>query len=337
MSASRGELLTSEQVKKADYQFGPHTIHVYSASEGQTIDLTGHLEHPEKYRGRLQVDQVIDHGSSYRHLNGTRYEEELNPDDLAENGIFIAEFMYGEAKRLADSIGKFGSRAMETPSLHSDRYFAQEYLEAVRVGYNFLRGKKAELGLDDSGIPVSILRAGAICTRLARGKGKDAYVKDEQLVAVKRAHLEGVPRDQLVATVRWLYPDKVRTMNGKSIEIADGVLATGASDIAAILGAMQMDSIPSHVLHTAIMGTHGGILTTMDRLGQLGIPFNVLTLGVSRSMNDQYYLDEDRGGNQSRKVGDLGDILVTAGALPTWLEAEAFVQPQRQVDKLTFI
>ena len=245
--------------------------------------------------------------------------------------------MYGEAKRLADTIGKFGSRAMKTPSLHSDRYFAQEYFKAAQMGYDFLRGKKEELGLDDSGIPVSLLRAGAICTRLARGKGKDAYVENEQLVAVKRAHLEGVPPDQLIATVRWLNPDKVSNMNGKSIEIADGVLATGASDMAVVLGAMQMNAIPSHVLHTAIMGTLGGILTTQDRLGQLGIPFNALTLGVSRSMDHRYYLNEDRGRYESRKVGDLGDILVRAGGLPIWLEAEAFDQPIRPIDKLTFI
>lgn len=336
MSANRSELQTSEEVKTADYQFGPDTIHVFSAAPGQKIDLTDLLAHPEGYKGNPKVDQVIDHRSSYKHLNGTHYEGELNPDDLAENGVFIAEFMYGKAKRLADTIGKFGSRAMETPSLHSDRYFAQEYLEVARMGYDFLRGKKVELGLDDSGIPVSLLRAGAICTRLAKGKGKDTYVKDEQLVAVKRAHLEGVPPDQLIATVRWLNPDNVRNMNGKSIEIADGVLATGASDMAVVLGAMQMDAIPSHVLHTSIMATPGGILTTQDRLGQLGIPFNVLTLGVSRSMDHRYYLNENRGRYESRKVGDLGDILVTAGALPIWLEAEAFNEPKRPIDKMIF-
>ncbi len=284
--------------------FDGHDITITSAPSGSRIDVTNFVRDPLDFHGPTDVDHVINFGGSLSGLIGT-YDgpsvETINglPDScvevLSETNINAVEVVRG--------IDNLARQLIADSSLYDNKEFCRTYYDLAEKGYRLL--DELDDANDVRGIPVSLIRAGLVTTRLAHGFGMDEIVPEEVQVETKRFHPKGGQHTDISVTVRWAdYSDPLSLQN-KAIEIADFVNPASWASTAALLIALKQGYgvQPTSVMHRSFMGTEQGVALAKRVCSAMNIKALFKLVGIADRLNDMYYLSGDIA------VGDAGQAL----------------------------
>ncbi len=292
-------------------------IEVITAPVGTTMDVSHLIKHPEEYHGDpTQVHHLINFGQLFTRLIGRhRYE----PGSLAGRRIIVAEDVSPERKDIAEvgtAVTTIAAALMQNPNLYDNKDYGEAYYQLVKRGYALLKELEEEFSVGgQNGLPISLLRGGAVATRAARGVHKEAVIWKEVGIISKRTHLIDKPDTDLAVTITWKDRNQAAEMSDKSLDIADIVNpASGASIIAAVLAAKEHGFTPKQVNLRAIMIAYEGAVFTQNVLRVLGVDTTIYALAGSDELNSQYYLVGNNYDGKPRYVGDAGNA--TRFALP---------------------
>lgn len=299
-------------------EFGGLSATVTAAPEGHVIDIGQHLRDPSDFHGSKLVHDVVQFGSSLAGLIG-HYDDPngffADRQQLARQGIIVLSDYYPEAIEVVEGINDLAEFMRANPEKYDDRVFARRYYDLAARGYGLLRDKLPELGhaSTEQSLPVSLVRAGMVTTRLALGLTPDATIEGELAVVTKRAHPKNGAYEHLMVTVKWQDPayDPQR-INGKHLLLSDFVNpASGASTAALIIAALNRGAKPDSVEHRSVMATRQGIEFWHKVFVAMGIRPSFVAVGSTDNLNPNYYLE-------SPGVGDAGQVL--RHFLPSWYD-----------------
>ena len=280
---------------------------IHSGKNNNKIDVTPFLLDPDNFFGDHQVDYLVKFKDLYVKIIGKYHGQygDWNLRSLEKNQIYILENYYDNAKYLMDKINEIAQKIVFNSNLYHDKSIAEEYFLLAKKGYEMLHKHEKQFKIDDLRLPaISLERAGLVTTRLALGKGKNAFLKNEIRVVTKRTHLKGEPATNLSVTVLWRDKDQLKQINNKPILISDYVNpASGASSTAFILAAQKLGIKPSKIYHRSISLTKAGALLMKEALTDMGIESVFYSVGVASELSPNYYLIGDRA------VADAGHIL----------------------------
>jgi len=279
--------------------FNGQQVSVTSPPAGSRIEILDGLRNPTDFHGPTDVDHVINFGPSLSSLIG-KYNDSDGFFGEDRDGVLVLSNTSSEAQRVIKGINTLAVQMIEKPALYDDVKFCQSYYDLALEGYRLLPSAK-----NSNPIPVSLIRAGLVTTRLAHGLGIDARVENEIQVETKRAHpKDGNPEDILV-TVRWANGDDPKKFNNADIEIADFVNPASWASTAALLLVLKHchNSVPKSIEHRSFMGTMQGIMLAISECRAMGIIPTFKMIGITDTMNENYYL------TGKISVGDAGDAL----------------------------
>ncbi len=308
MSVARTEGMShSEGYSTNMMLFGRRPAEIVSRIDGEKIDILPYIREPEHFHQKGPVDRVVRFGQTFAPLIGEYKGQfgEWNPDKLIKEGVVILEYQSHSAKQLVGRINRLAKKFIEDPKLYDDKSACTEYYQMAAEGYHMLNQYQFEFGLSNKLNPhISLLRAGAVSTRLALGLQVEDVAPEEIPITTKRTLLTIDPYDtDLTVTVTWNNKEDLWLMHGKAVNLADFVNpASGASTAAALLAAMKEGVKPTRVDHRSISLTAQGAMFTKIALEHLGIESTFYSLGDCIEMNEQYYLS-------GKPVGDAGHAL----------------------------
>ncbi len=199
---------------------------IHSGNYNNKIDVTPFLLDPDNFFGDHQVDYLVKFKDLYVKIIGKYHGQygDWNLRSLEKNQIYILENYYDNAKYLMDKINEIAQKIVFNSNLYHDKSIAEEYFLLAKKGYEMLHKHEKQFKIDDLRLPaISLERAGLVTTRLALGKGKNAFLKNEIRVVTKRTHLKGEPATNLSVTVLWRDKDQLKQINNKPILISDYV------------------------------------------------------------------------------------------------------------------
>ncbi len=279
--------------------FNGHEVSITTAPVGFQIEAKDKIKNLEDFHGTTEVDHVINFGPSLSSLIGTYADEDHFFEQDSEE-LLILSNTNPEAQIVIKGINDLAVQLINDQTLYEDEQFCRSYYDLALEGYRLLPPAS---NIDS--IPVSLIRAGLVTTRLAHGLGISAKVKNEVQVETKRAHpIDGNPEDILV-TVRWTNPEDPQRLNGVDMEIADFVNpASWASTAALLLGLKHChNSVPRSIEHRSFMGTMQGVMLAISECKSMGIKPTFKMVGITDTMNENYYL------SGKISVGDAGNAL----------------------------
>jgi hypothetical protein len=289
-------------------RFNGHEVKIEFAIEGEQISVTPFLRNPEEFYGNPEVDCLVRFGPTFESLIGVCDKE------LPGEGVVILEHHFDRAKRLMDEINVLARKTIDKPDLYDDVGFCREYFGLAKYGYDFLRQKEEEMGIErlEGMTLVSLERAGLVSTRLALGVEGDESLENEVRVVTKRVHFKDEPETHLGVTVKWRDERALgQRITGQEIGLCDFVNPASGASAAALMLALR-ESRPSAVHHRSISLTRQGVILAREAFGSLGIRTTFYSLGEANELNEQYYLVGER------VVGDAGHLL--RHFLPSWSE-----------------
>jgi hypothetical protein len=288
--------------------FGDSTIMLYSGANGETFDISPDLRDPSDFHGDPNVHHLVDFGDALKGIIGT-FEE---PQKLVElgNSLIVLEDTNPEAAQIVQDISRLALQVIGDKKLYDNIPFCGRYYDLAEKGYRLLRQDIPPQNID---FIVSLLRGGAVASRLDLGLDKNATISNEFLVETKRAHPKDGRQEDLMVTVRFPEGYDPHDLHEKDIAIPDFVNPASWSSTAAFLIALkEYGVIPRSVEHRSFMGTAQGVVLAARFCKQIGIE-NVLfrMVGMSRKVDANYYLKGDK------VVADAGHAL--RHFLPSWL------------------
>lgn len=310
--------MSGEIPKIRELRFNGVKIFIESGLNGGTFDIKDRLVNPGGFKGDTNVHHLIRFRNAFEQLIGQHgWSEPEIP--LDQRGIVVLEHHYPDAARpILNEISDLAKRVIKDESLYTNTAFGADYYALVKAGYDLLREHEMEFGLNHSGsIPVSLLRAGAVCTRAAFDKDKNARMEIELPVVTKRCHLKGENPSDLSVAITWTeYP--LSNIHQQPIIIPDTVSpASGASELAFLLACAELKGVKPSVVETrSIMATRQGIETVRSYILKSGTVPLFYTLGECNELNESYYLVGTNQIGEPRIVADAGDAL--AMSLPSW-------------------
>lgn len=279
--------------------FNGQEVSITTAPAGFRIEAKDKIKDLKQFHGSTEVDHVINFGPSLSPLVGT-YEDSDGFFDHDSEELLILSNTNPEARLVIGGINDLAVQLIADPKLYEDEQFCKSYYDLALKGYLLLPPAS-----NNESIPVSLIRAGLVTTRLAHGLGIDAKVKNEVQVETKRAHpVDGNPEDILV-TVRWTNPDDPQKLNGVDMEIADFVNPASWASTAALLLSLKHchNSVPKSIEHRSFIGTMQGVMLAISECKAMGIKPTFKMVGITDTMNKKYYL------SGKISVGDAGDAL----------------------------
>ena len=288
--------------------FNGHEVSITTAPAGFQIEAKDKIKNLEDFHGTTEVDHVINFGPSLSSLIGTYDDKDgyfsENRDELT---ILTSQDddLGGEANTVVEEVNKLAIELIKNSELYGDEGFCRQYYDLAVKGYALLLRTDNIDSYHEQKIPVSLIRAGLVTTRLAFGLGMNAFVKNEVQVETKRSHpIDGNPEDIMV-TVRWTNSEDPQKLNGQDLEIADFVNPASWASTAALLLALKHghNVIPKSIEHRSFMGTMQGVMLAISECKSMGIKPTFKLVGITDTMNENYYL----AGKIS--VGDAGDAL----------------------------
>lgn len=292
--------------------FNGHEVSITTAPTGFQIEAKDKIKELTHFHGTTKVDHVINFGPSLSSLIGTYddadgYFSEVHDDltILTDQDNELGE----EARTVVEEVNDLALQLINDEELYNNERFCRKYYDLALKGYSLLSRADNIDNHHIDRIPVSLIRAGLVTTRLAHGLGMNALVKNEVQVETKRAHpIDGNPEDIMV-TVRWQSPNDMQMLrdmlHGKDIEISDFVNPASWASTAALLLALKYGHgiVPKSVEHRSFMATKQGVMMANKECRELGITPSFRLLGVTDTMDLAYYL----AGKIS--VGDAGNAL----------------------------
>ncbi len=302
--------------------FAGALVEITSAPDGagEHVDVSAILRNPEDFHGSPQVHDVVQFGTAFAGLIGHHDDPTgffVDRDVLPEKGVIILADHYTEAQNVVTQVDSLAQRVINDDRLYHDVAFCRDYLAAARIGYGLLRQLLPDFGQGQApSIALSLVRAGLVTTRLARGDDLNAVIDEEVRVVTKRAHPKHGAHSELMVTVKWEDPNDVAKLDDATVEMADFVNpASWASAAALLLSAQSRGAAPATLVHRSIMATEQGIIYARNvllsgTLGRLVTPV-FYTLGTSRNLSPDYYLSNPA-------VADAGHVL--RHFLPDWYE-----------------
>lgn len=293
-------------------------VGVTSPPAGESlIEITDIIGNLDDFHGSHQVHDVVNFGRAFAGLIGkfrdpaNFYQDRAN---LPEKGVIILADHYSDAALVVSAIDKLARRVIDDSSLYADVGFCQDYFDAAENGYDLMAKylPRFDTGRAE-GLPISLVRAGMVTTRLALGLDKNAVIDDEVRVVTKRFHAKGETDTELMVSVKWEDLDDIKKLGG-NVMMADFVNpASGASALAWLLSAHARGVLPKTLIHKSIMATEQGIAFSRQLMesGALGDKIDSLfyTLGTSNTLSGNYYLENPA-------VADAGHVL--RHFLPDW-------------------
>jgi uracil phosphoribosyltransferase len=300
-----------EQARTISTRFGKSEVKLTVASpqnQAGTINVLDKLRDPEdflKAGGNSDVHMLVNFGNTFTPLIG-HYEDPrghfANRDTLPDKGIVILADHVDEAKQVVQGINGMAERVFARPELYDDPAFCRDYYDLAAQGYSLIREHKSKLD-GESGTPISLIRAGLVTTRLAQGLEPNAVVPNEVQVKTKRVHPKNGDEKDLMVTVEWMDREQIPSLAGANVDVADFVNpASGASTAAFVLAARHEGGRPERVVYSSIMATPQGIVFTQKSLRDIGVDSRFYTVGVSSTLDENYYLTNPG-------VGDAGRLL----------------------------
>ncbi|MBP6962717.1 hypothetical protein KBB49_04230 [Candidatus Saccharibacteria bacterium] len=288
--------------------FNGQSVSITTAPEGFQIEAKSKIKDLEHFHGPTVVDHVVNFGPSLSSLIGTYEDTEgyfsTNHDDMTV--LTNSDTEAGEeAREVVEAVNQLAIQLIGNNELYSDEKFCRRYYDLALKGYGLLSRSDNISGHHEPKIPVSLIRAGLVTTRLAHGAGMNAVVKDEIQVETKRAQpIDGNPEDIMV-TVRWTNPEDPQKLNGQSLEIADFVNPASWASTAALLLALKHghNVVPKSIEHRSFMGTMQGVMMAIKECKSMGILPSFILLGITDTMDKNYYL------SGKISVGDAGNAL----------------------------
>lgn len=292
--------------------FNGQEVSITTAPQGCNIEVEGIVKNLDDFHGSTVVDHVVNFGPALSSLIGT-YADPSGYFSTDHDGLTILtnqENSLGEeARTVVEEVNGLALQLIGDKDLYNNEVFCRRYYDLALKGYSLLSRAESMEDYHTDRIPVSLIRAGLVTTRLAHGLGMDAVVKNEVQVETKRTHhKDGNPEDIMV-TVRWENPDdmqKLRDMlHGKDTEISDFVNPATWGSAAALLLALKYGHgiVPNSVEFRSFMGTMQGVVLANKECRALGITPYFKLLGVTDTMDMTYYL----AGRIS--VADAGHVL----------------------------
>jgi hypothetical protein len=249
----------------------------------ERIDVSSLIRDPGDFHGPTDVDQVVDFGQAMNDLIGVY---EASDDFYKQHDISVLSHVNDEAKKIVTEVDGLARQLIKNPQLYDDKNFCKQYYELAKQGYELLQEP------DESLIPVSLIRAGLVTTRLAIKSGMNEAVAAEIKVETKRAHPKDGLHTDLMVTVRWEHQDDPMKLKGKDILIADFVNPASWASTAALLLVLKhcYDAAPRSVEHRSFMATAQGVDLARRACAELGIETTFSLVGITNEMNDNYYL-----------------------------------------------
>lgn len=297
--------------------FGGRGISLLSSKK--KFQISGLLKNPLDFHGDINVNYLIKFNGIFEKLIG-KYRGQFGQwkkDKLTRLGVVILEYDVREARKVLNAISKLAQKLVDDPKLYNDKQLSKEYFDLIKEGYRLLKKYESQFGFENNYIPVSLERAGLVCTRLAKSLGKDAKIKNEIRVTTKRTHLINEPETHLAVTVTWKNRQRLKTIDNEAVELNDTVNpASGASGGAFVIASLKEGVKPSSILHRSIVATRQGILFIRKAFKQMNIETKFYSLGECDELNSSYYLVGKNMSGEKRIVADAGHIL--RYFLPNW-------------------
>lgn len=297
-----------ETIAHKTLPFWNKEITLYSSVAKNTFNIRSLLRDTDSYHGDYNVTYLLDFQDVTLPLIGT-YNENVfgtwNEKELEKEHIFVYEYYFDEAKRIVEDIKLLAQKLITNASLYDDKVFCTEYFQLVKQGYVLVETHKNRfVSPTNDATPISLERAGLVCTRAAKQLEQNATIPNEIRVIAKRTHLTKDPENYLSVSITWRDKTLLQTeVKNKTVEVSDTVIASGASIAACIVAAIEENAKPAALVNRSIIATKQGVRLLQQSLHQLNVPTTFLSLGIAEELNSAYYLVGERA------VGDAGQVL----------------------------
>lgn len=290
-------IIPAEHAIKTSVPFnnGPD-IHILSAPEGSRLDITDYVRDIRDFHGPRDVDQVVLFGQTLAHL---AHAFEIPKDLDTTTDIQVLARQDSRAAEISDNLINLAKQVIADASLYDDVGFCKEYYNLAAQGYSLFNTPTPDM------IPVSLIRAGLVTSRLAYGLGMNDIVPHEVKVETKRAHpKQGAPED-LMVTVRWNNEADPKSLDGNNLLIADFVNpASWASNGALFMVLKHCYGVtPQSTELRSFMGTIQGVELARNVCRMLKINPTFRFVDIASEMDEHYYLKGEK------VVADAGHVL----------------------------
>ena len=276
--------------------FHDTNIEILSAPTGKRLDVSTFVRNPSDFHGPTDVDHVVLFGQALRHLVGTfPIPEGINKLE----DIQVLALRDERAAAISASLKQLALEVVHDDRLYDNIDFCRQYYDLARKGYALFEPPREEQ------IPVSLIRAGLVTTRLAYGLGIHDHVPREVRVETKRSHPKHGAADDMMVTVRWDGKTDPQSLHDKDLLIADFVNPASWASTAALLEVLKhrYDVVPKTVELRSFMGTIQGVNLARSVCKQLGITPRFTFVDIAGQMDAHYYLTGDK------VVADAGHVL----------------------------